>query len=652
MMRWLGCCLHPQANDAILPHNADQIALDDTAASTRRDSFDVTPPRGVTANLSSSEPGSGLQAPGVLTLARVGALDESRLATELGELAARLLLQPRLSLRFCDSQWAYSPTTQRLNVPRAYLQEYSLDGLKGALCREIGRWLYARGPLSPAQPSHAFCLLWHGVDQVRTNLWSIARCPDAAPFLQVFYSESLAALRRTETITSQAESFVQNIIAHALFGVTLERSSALNLAMQKVQPILPDLVKAPTHLDFVHSIEGGEATQAANRLFASVREVFWPLYAAFLDLDLHEVARSVPADANPPTPPQAEASWPWSAANPGPLAYDPTGHRTHQIAQLLLRDALCRWATEMDRQPAPNSDDENLQDPLVTWEQAMRRKALQAPTPGADVDFAAHLKALRDTTAQAQHAATQALDTSAYAAVCRRQRPTIEALKTAIGVLTAHTSKTRKVGHFSSGTYDLRRGMQARLRERATGLREPRVFSRRQCIEAPALPEFVFCVDISGSMRGPNMAAAREAFVVFQEALGDLNIAAGSLAYNSEPVLLNEIGHPPVAARRRAFDRLIDGGENDEPQALKLAASLFEQSTTSEKIVLFLTDGGAACNTRACVEEIEANSGIKVIGIGIGAGCGEVSHIYPNHVVVPAVTDLPDCLGELLSQLC
>ncbi len=132
-------------------------------------------------------------------------------------------------------------------------------------------------------------------------------------------------------------------------------------------------------------------------------------------------------------------------------------------------------------------------------------------------------------------------------------------------------------------------------------------------------------------MAGQNIASAREGYVVFQEALNELGIANATIAYSSAPSVLSTLDKQTDApARVAAFSRLVAGGDNNEPAALKLARNMFEGSNANNKVVLFLTDRGAVANAKAYVAQTELETGLKVVGIGIEAGVGEVKKNLPE----------------------
>jgi hypothetical protein len=64
--------------------------------------------------------------------------------------------------------------------------------------------------------------------------------------------------------------------------------------------------------------------------------------------------------------------------------------------------------------------------------------------------------------------------------------------------------------------------------------------------------------------------------------------------------------------------------------------------------VFFLFDGAAVRNHKDPVREVEDETGIEVIGIGVGDGCTQVPITYRHHPTVEKTERLPRALGELL----
>ena len=256
-----------------------------------------------------------------------------------------------------------------------------------------------------------------------------------------------------------------------------------------------------------------------------------------------------------------------------------------------------------------------------------------------------------DQQLQALQQRRNAAPRSPYEELRRRLGREIDALSAEIGnALERHTHRPF-VGYFNRGVYDVRQAMQAEFQRSATGRAPTKVFKRRAEPEHRS-SEVIFCIDISASMEDHGrIEGAREAAVVFQEALSQLQIPYGIIAYNGAPEVLAALGHIESEPRAQVLAKLVPGGQTNASDALKLARDMFAQSQATDKIVFFLTDGGVAKDCKALVQQTAAETGIKIFGIGIGGGCGEVPNIFEHHVVVPSVKELPLRTGELLLEV-
>ncbi len=207
------------------------------------------------------------------------------------------------------------------------------------------------------------------------------------------------------------------------------------------------------------------------------------------------------------------------------------------------------------------------------------------------------------------------------------------------------------VGHFKGGVYDLRKALQSEFRRQATGKGDPKVFLKRDDPKERSV-EIVFCVDISGSMgNGPGSKTdyAREAFVVFLEALGEIGIGHGAIIYNSGVSILKKVEEDKTDKEREGMlARLVGGGGNNDSAALHAAREMLEHGEAQQKVIIFLSDGAAVANHKNEVKKVEEETDIKVIGIGIGDGCQQVPDTYQHHMTVARTELLPKKLGELL----
>lgn len=99
------------------------------------------------------------------------------------------------------------------------------------------------------------------------------------------------------------------------------------------------------------------------------------------------------------------------------------------------------------------------------------------------------------------------------------------------------------------------------------------------------------------------------------------------------------------AMNEKDLNRLMDemensnsGGTNDL-EGVKLADDLLKGEDADEMTVIVITDGAGVSETKDYVKEMEAR-GIRVIGIGIGAGTEAVTDVYTDAIQQPDFNNL------------
>ena len=197
-----------------------------------------------------------------------------------------------------------------------------------------------------------------------------------------------------------------------------------------------------------------------------------------------------------------------------------------------------------------------------------------------------------------------------------------------------------------------KKAVQSEFRFEATGKRDPNVFLRReQPLEHSV--EIVFCIDISGSMQGDKINAAREALVVFMESLRELKIPHAVIAFNDHVRVLKPMEHGTDDIENEALLALLNpNGSTDDFAALQAASQMMEKSTAEQPFIFYLTDGEGNQRQKEAVRQLEEdNPKLKVLGIGVGEGCNGVQQTYQHRLMVPQVSELARKLGEKLIEM-
>lgn len=202
----------------------------------------------------------------------------------------------------------------------------------------------------------------------------------------------------------------------------------------------------------------------------------------------------------------------------------------------------------------------------------------------------------------------------------------------------------------SGGKYDNRKAMQSRLRKKATGKRDPKVYKHR---EDPTQRKqaIILAVDISESM-DDKIWAVKEAVVIFQEALAELEIPFGVVLFNKDINVVKDLRTPTDDMDREAVLPLL------KPQfgtwdwgATKTAKQMLLDFEADQKLIVFLSDGAGTEGQDDAVKRLEYDHDIKSVGVGIAPqGCEAVKTTYQHHLLVPDVQQLVSKFCDLLVE--
>ena len=574
------------------------------------------------------------------------------LAQRLTQLARTLTQDPRLQIAPAE-RWHYNLATHVLEVPSEALLAGDEAFVLGATCRWVGRRLYSRRVDAPEMSQAAFALLWAAVEDARTGRMLGARLAGVPALLGQFYRGFLAAAEGS----NRAGQAIAALLREGALGQRTRHPAdpALDALLAQARPLLERATALPAELDWsADDLTDAEADAACAAAFAVVRDELWPLLADLLkELDVDELAgdevgeEGGEGEAGQGEGKAGKKGEKAGEAGDGEAAEESEGgegepaqgsaegkaKKASKAGGKLTRKTGQELREMLDAgQEIEAADGAEL---TPSEAEMLARKGTVGHAGDDEVSLDEQMEALEESVRRDVGAKT---NDSPYEKLRAEHAQSIEDMVAHLGNALAREEAPQYTGHSKRGRLHMGRFIQSQLREEHTGVSDPNVFQRREEPHERSVA-VVSCMDISGSMAGDNIQAARAAFVVLQEALNQLGIPSGSIAFNHTPVLLQPLGYHDEASRHSALHSLQASGGNNEPAALKLAAEALKDSDAAHKVVLFLTDGGAVDDCKAYVEKTERETGVKVIGIGIGAGCGEVPHIYVNHVVVPVISD-------------
>ena len=132
--------------------------------------------------------------------------------------------------------------------------------------------------------------------------------------------------------------------------------------------------------------------------------------------------------------------------------------------------------------------------------------------------------------------------------------------------------------------------------------------------------EVALVLDISGSMRGDALVAAKAAAVSFVDRLPP-SVSVGVVAFDSVPQVVAPMG-TPVNAIFESIEALEVGSDTALYDAIIEANGLFEGTQeSSRRVIVALTDGADSASTATPADVSSAmNGGVELFGIGLQTG--------------------------------
>ncbi|MBZ0173271.1 MAG: VWA domain-containing protein, partial [Phycisphaerales bacterium] len=201
---------------------------------------------------------------------------------------------------------------------------------------------------------------------------------------------------------------------------------------------------------------------------------------------------------------------------------------------------------------------------------------------------------------------------------------------------------------------DMRAAMQSEARFERTGEFDTDIWLRRNNPTERGY-EFVFVLDESGSMKGGDKwRNALQALVLSAEALDQLDINFGLIGFSDMPKVHKELTDKfSLESRGRMLadvETSPSGGTNDSDGVKSAIEMLKKGEPDKKKILVVITDGEGKEQELKQQIAIAKELGISVIGVGIDSGMAHVENVYPEHVLVPRISQMPAKFAEMLKQ--
>lgn len=138
--------------------------------------------------------------------------------------------------------------------------------------------------------------------------------------------------------------------------------------------------------------------------------------------------------------------------------------------------------------------------------------------------------------------------------------------------------------------------------------------------------DVVLVIDHSGSMQGPNLAAAKLAARAFIESMDFAHDRVAVVGFNQEALLMAPLDDDPTRMRE-SVDALVAGGGTDIAagvDAARIELTGPRRRLSASSVVVLLTDGGSAVGPALRAAAQLRLEGARLFTIGFGAGANTV----------------------------
>jgi hypothetical protein len=217
---------------------------------------------------------------------------------------------------------------------------------------------------------------------------------------------------------------------------------------------------------------------------------------------------------------------------------------------------------------------------------------------------------------------------------------------------------------FASGRrLDLRKAMDF-----ASDPRKHDEMWRRPTIPRRRDTAFLLLVDLSGSMRGEKTAAAIAGTVLLAESLDRVQVPFAVYGFQDVIIPFCEFGeglNPLTRAALGAMGEEIAGNRpggnnqplyNDDGPCVCDAGNKLLEEPACEHVLIVVSDGvpegrrSSPEDLHTAVKELSAVPGLRLVGIGLGAGTEHVKDFYPESRAGVPADKLAEEIGALLRQ--
>jgi hypothetical protein len=541
-------------------------------------------------------------------------------------------------------QWAYDFETNTVTYP---VEELLKDEVEISVAkaihegghREISRVIDRE--FTFGTQSHR--LLYNGLEDPRVNNWEMHKYLGVKQSFMVPLYKKIWPEVPENRVYNDLEvlphlQFIYGLIYHWANGKenpAIKNPTVLD-ALTKAQQAAQKIYKTlPTQAKQANELQVKEAAQKVERI---IKEEIWPIYKELIEESAKVVEKGLKEGKLIPLPqPPGEGKRP-DALSPEELSAE--ARKIVEEASEDLADKLEGGIERPDLKEAQKHLWDKKHPPHKEAERA-RKESLLGKLLRTQSEFEEFKKSI----------------TSPYDVYLGPIAKMVEQLVGYLDNILQLDIRPKLVGYYDTGIkFSIHRIMQ-RLGQ---GSPERDVFLHRTSPQARS-HKFSLVIDESGSMTdGIKDVNAMRALTLFIEVLEWLGIDNNIMGFSSgEPILHKDFGKTTLMADEK--DEIIEqiksamgGGATYDAEALETAIEKIMQQPGETRIIIVLTDGegnGPKANEMPRILEQAQRKGIKVIGVGIGAGITYVKKVYgKNAIQVDNIEDLPLQVSRILER--
>lgn len=581
---------------------------------------------------------------------------------QLAGLAAGLCLDAGVRLRAGDKGWAWEPQRRTIHVARRDLESRGPTYCAGVLAHEVGHYHVTRYHMFDVEfPSRPVLdMILNGIEDPRVNTWIQVRYPGTVWWFD----------RLTEVDGRSVHSLP---IPHTIrFAIEAAREELLG--WEPLPPRAP--VPAPVRQALAETYE---ARIEYSRTLPPVE--LSPCHAP------GDLVRLYDAEVKPRL---AEPSARWVGGWEQEIRLSQA--RSLALAEKRILPAAAKlWEADLDRMAQHLGRDANLRRHAREAVNANNFAQLAGIVNAAfgqdlpEVPTASHLRELGRKVLESWLKQVRAPDNGPLAS-----RPLYDPTTMLLinGIPEAYTNAHIQVAdQIERLVRDLEEVLRPRRRladrsgfasGRRLDLRKAMAFSsdpRRhdEMWRRPTIPRrrdtaFLLLVDLSGSMRGEKTAAAMAGTVLLSESLDRVQVPFAVYGFQDVLIPFCESGeglNPMTRAAIGAMGEEIAGNRpggnnqplyNDDGPCVVDAGNKLLEEPAKEHVLIVVSDGvpegrrSTPEDLHTGVKALGAVPGLRVVGIGLGAGTEHVKDFYPESRAGVPADRLAEEIGALLRQ--